>query len=118
MAIGVNAISVGFVSIIVRRYEMTIDLDALAGVKLIIELILGLGGIGGIIFGAVRWVDKQNKQDKDIQHLKKEMSLLVMGIDACLDGLEQQGCNHTVPKTRKMIQNYLNEQAHDLDDKE
>ena len=71
----------------------------------------------------VRWVDKQNKQDKEIkeirQHheedmasIKKEQSLLVYGILACLKGLSEQGCNGPVTEAIGKIEKYLNETAH------
>ena len=71
----------------------------------------------------VRWVDKQNKQDKEIkeirQHheedmasIKKEQSLLVYGILACLKGLSEQGCNGPVTEAINKIEKYLNETAH------
>ena len=71
----------------------------------------------------VRWVDKQNKQDKDIQNLKKlhdedvtsikeEETLLMYGILACLKGLSEQGCNGPVTEAIDKIEKYLNQKAH------
>ena len=71
----------------------------------------------------VRWVDKQGKQDKDIkeikQHheddmktIKKEQTLLVYGILACLKGLKEQGCNGPVTEAINRIEKHLNETAH------
>ena len=72
---------------------------------------------------AVRWVDKQNEQDEeikklkqhheeDIKSLKKEQSLLIEGILACLLGLKEQGCNGPVTKAIEKYNTYLNEEAH------
>ena len=72
---------------------------------------------------AVRWVDKQNEQDREIKELKKhheddikslkeEQSLLIEGILACLMGLREQGCNGPVTKAIEKYNNYLNEKAH------
>lgn len=72
---------------------------------------------------AVRWVDKQNEQDKEIkqlkQHheddikcLKEEQALLIDGVLACLMGLKEQGCNGPVTKAIEKYNNYLNEKAH------
>ena len=71
----------------------------------------------------VRWVDKQSKQDKEItdirQHheddmasIKKEQTLLVYGVLACLKGLSEQGCNGPVTEAICKIEKYLNETAH------
>ena len=71
----------------------------------------------------VRWVDKQGKQDKDIneirQHheddmkvIKEEQTLLVYGVLACLKGLSEQGCNGPVTEAIDKIEKHLNEKAH------
>ena len=71
----------------------------------------------------VRWVDKQNEQDKEIQNLKKhheddiasikeEQTLLVYGILACLQGLKEQGCNGPVTEAIGKYKKYLNQKAH------
>ena len=78
----------------------------------------------------VRWFDKQKEQDKDIkeikqhskeieQHheddiasIKKEQTLLVYGVLACLKGLREQGCNGPVTEAINRIEKYLNETAH------
>lgn len=72
----------------------------------------------------VRWVDKQTKQDEDIKKLKKhheediksikeEQTLLVEGILACLQGLQEKGCNGPVTKAIEKYKTYLNEKAHE-----
>ena len=71
----------------------------------------------------VRWVDKQGKQDKDIkdikQHheddmktIKEEQTLIVHGVLACLQGLQEKGCNGPVTKAIEKIETYLNQAAH------
>jgi Na+/melibiose symporter-like transporter len=71
----------------------------------------------------VRWVDKQNQQDEEIQKLKKhheddmtgireEQTLLMYGVLACLKGLKEQGCNGTVTEAINRYEKYLNEKAH------
>ena len=71
----------------------------------------------------VRWVDKQSKQDEEIKQLKKhheeditaikqEQTLLVEGILACLQGLQEKGCNGPVTKAIEKYQTYLNAKAH------
>lgn len=71
----------------------------------------------------VRWFDKQKAQDNDIkdikQHheedmasIKKEQTLVVYGVLACLKGLKEQGCNGPVTEAINKIEKYLNESAH------
>lgn len=71
----------------------------------------------------VRWVDKQNEQDQEIQKLKQhheedvaslkeEQTLLVYGILACLKGLKEQGCNGPVTEAINRYEKYLNQKAH------
>lgn len=66
----------------------------------------------GIIFAVYRWYLRQKQQDVEIKAIQEEQCLLTYGILACLDGLEQLGCNHTVPETRNKIEKHLNKRAH------
>lgn len=61
---------------------------------------------------AVRWVDRQKKQDKAIASIRDEQILLTEGILACLKGLKEQGCNGPVTLAISKIESHLNEQAH------
>lgn len=82
----------------------------------IIKLAAVLGaltGIGGVVFGAVKWIFRQNRQDEDIRAIKEEQTLLCYALKACLDGLEQLGANHTVPVAKDKLEKYLNQKAHD-----
>lgn len=76
------------------------------------ELIGAAGVVFGLIFAVYRWVLKQNKQDESIKRMKEENALICYALSACLDGLEQLGANHTVPKAREKLDKYLNVQAH------
>lgn len=67
-----------------------------------------------------KWFLKQEKQDAeikkikevDIPHLKDELRVICTGVLACLDGLEQQGCNHSVPKAKAQLEEHINKVAH------
>ena len=77
-----------------------------------------------VIFSkVVLWIDKQNQQeeeiqklkqhhDHDIKKLKEEQTLLVEGVLACLQGLQERGCNGPVTAAIEKYQNYLNTKAH------
>ena len=75
-------------------------------------VISALGVIFSIIFAVYRWYLKQEKQDKDIAHIKEEDTLIVFALSACLDGLQQLGANHTVPIAKDKLDKYINRQAH------
>lgn len=68
----------------------------------------------GIIFTVYRWYLRQKQQDVEIKAIQEEQCLLTYGILACLDGLEQLGCNHTVPETRNKIEKHINKRAHSM----
>ena len=58
------------------------------------------------------WFLKQEQQDVQIANLKEEQRILCKGISACLDGLEQLGCNHSVPIAKQELEEHLNSAAH------
>lgn len=72
----------------------------------------------------VRWVDRQKQQDGEIKELrathnadmdsmKKEQTLIIYGLLACLKGLKEQGCNGPVTEAINRIEKHLNEKAHE-----
>ena len=76
------------------------------------EILSALILIGGIVFACYRWYLQQNKQNEDIHQLKEENALICFALQACLDGLEQLGANHTVPEARHKLEKHLNQSAH------
>ena len=58
-------------------------------------------------------VKHQKQQDEDIKTIKKEQTLVVYAMHACLDGLQQLGANHTIPEAKAKLDKYINQQAHD-----
>ena len=76
------------------------------------SFITAIGAIFTIVFKIHKWYLKQEKQDADIQHLKDEQRLICTGVLACLDGLEQLGCNHSVPKAKEELEEHINKVAH------
>lgn len=86
----------------------------------IASLITAVTVIFGAIFKIHKWFLKQEKQDEeikkikevDIKHLKDEQRIICTGVLACLDGLEQLGCNHSVPRAKGMLEEHINKVAH------
>ncbi len=78
----------------------------------------------GLLIKCYNWYLEQKKQgeeiaelkerhNEDVHQLRQEFRIVICGLSACLDGLIQKGCNHDVPKAKKMIDDYLNQQAHE-----
>ena len=89
--------------------SVTVSADTIITIAAVIG---ALGVIFGVIFAVYRWCLKQEKQDKDIAHIKEEDTLIVFALSACLDGLQQLGANHTVPIAKDKLDKYINQRAH------
>ena len=76
------------------------------------SLLTALGVILGVIFKVHKWYLKQKKLEEEIERIKEEDTLICYALSACLDGLQQLGCNHTVPDAKDKLDKYLNQQAH------
>ena len=50
---------------------------------------------------------------KDVVNLKTENRLTMKAIKACLEGLTQLGCNHSVTDTKAELDTWLNNTAHE-----
>lgn len=88
----------------------TVDILELAGI------IGAISVIGGFLFAIFRFVEQQKANKAEIKAVKKELTLICYGLSACLDGLEQLHCNHTVPVAREKLSKHLNQAAHDEDE--
>ncbi len=88
---------------------MTIDINT---IKVIADLISAVTVIAGFVFAIASGYSKLKKQSKDIEDMKKENTLVCFALQACLDGLEQLGANHTVPVAKEKLEKHLNINAH------
>lgn len=89
--------------------SITVSADTIITIAAVIG---ALGVIFGVVFAVYRWYLKQEKQDKDIAHIKEEDTLIVFALSACLDGLQQLGANHTVSIAKDKLDKYINQRAH------
>ena len=89
--------------------SVTVSADTLITIAAVIG---ALSVIFGVVFAVYRWYLKQEKQDKDIAHIKEEDTLIVFALSACLDGLQQLGANHAVPIAKDKLDKYINQRAH------
>lgn len=60
-----------------------------------------------------KFVEQQKKQDKDINGMKEELTILTYGILACLKGLREQGCDGAVTEAINKTEAFLNKKAHE-----
>lgn len=88
---------------------MTVNIELFTTIA---ELISAVAVIFGVVFACYRWYLKQNHQDEDIKAIKDENALICYALQACLDGLEQLGANHTVTKAKEKLEKHLNVSAH------
>ena len=65
----------------------------------------------------VRFTDKQQTLEKDLEKLgketKTELQVLTYGVLACLKGLKEQGIDGPVTDAITTIEKHLNEKAHE-----
>lgn len=87
------------------------------------SLLGALASIFAVLYKILKWFEKQQKQDdkikeleekhkEDVKEIRAEQRVICSGVLACLDGLEQLGCNHSVPKAKEQLEEHLNKIAH------
>ena len=86
----------------------------------VMAAIIAIIGYYNKVYG---WVKHQEEQDERMDRIKKaaaterkELTLIVYALSACLDGLGQLGANHTVPVAKDKLDKYINKQAHHQED--
>lgn len=97
------------------------------GVQLTPETIITAGAVIAVVITIMKYYNKvydlvkhQKNQDSDIKavntdikSIKREQTMTIYALQACLDGLEQLGANHTVSEAKDKLSKYINQQAHD-----
>lgn len=90
---------------------MYIDFQTVITVAAVLAAIIAILGYYNKVH---RWFLRQEAQNTEIAHLKKESNILCECMAACLDGLSQLGANHTVPEAKKKMDDYLRDVAHEV----
>ena len=90
--------------------EVTISADVIIKIA---ALLTALGVIGGAAAWCIKFVQRQQRQDKEITAIRKEQTLICYGIKACLQGLKEQGCNGPVTEALNKLDKHLNQAAHE-----
>ena len=99
--------------------DITADTIITAGA--VLAAVTALGGALIALYKRSKKPDENSKliaelkaqHEDDIKHIKKENTLVCYALSACLDGLLQLGCNHTVPDAKLKLDKHLNQQAHE-----
>lgn len=88
------------------------------------EIIGACSVILGVVIGGYKLYDKlldrvdelerrMNRLERELERMKKEDTLVIFALRACLDGLKQQGCNGKVTEAFELLDNHINNAAHD-----
>ena len=99
---------------------MQIDIIKLAEILGACSVILGaIIGVYKLYDKSIDRMDALEKRVKCLEdenrQIKKESTLVIYALSACLDGLHQQGCNGKVSEAIEKINKYINNAAHDQD---
>ena len=80
---------------------LTIDVELLTGVVAI------LGAACGLIAALFKLMRRLERVEERARRNEHTTSILLRGLFAVLDGLQQQGCNGEVTAARKLLQEHL-----------
>lgn len=67
------------------------------------------------VYKLVKWLQAQNYQSEQIKELQEEQCLIVYAQLACLNGLNQLGCNGEVTKALDKVNKHINQKAHHIE---
>ena len=101
--------------------QIEITTDTIITAAAVVAALTALGGFLIKLYQKSKKPDENAKliaelkaqHEDDINHIKKENTLICYALSACLDGLLQLGCNHTVPDAKSKLDKHLNQQAHE-----
>ena len=99
---------------------MRIDVVKLAEIVGAVSVVLGtiIGGykLYDRLIDKVGELEKRvDALEKENHNIKKESTLVIYALGACLDGLHQKGCNGKVTEAMERIGKYINKAAHGQD---
>lgn len=90
--------------------------ESIITVAAVLAAVVAIAGYYNKVYSWIRHQEEQDKRmdkiEHDAQSVQKELTLIVYGLSACLDGLGQLGANHTVPVAKDKLDKYINKQAH------
>ena len=89
---------------------MTVTAQTIITAAAVLAAIIAIFKYYNKVYDLVR---QQKDQDNDIKAIKKEQTLIVYGLLACLKGLSEQGCDGPVTDAVSKLEKHLNQAAHD-----
>ena len=87
----------------------------LAKLPELLSVMTALATLAGILLTVYRFCVRQKEQDKELQAIQNELTVLCFGVRACLSGLREQGCNGPVTQALERLDKHLNQKAHAWD---
>ncbi len=75
-------------------------------------LLAAVAALANYFTRAHNWYLRQETNEKNIAAIQAEQKVLVKGVLACLNGLQEQGCDGPVVDAISQLENHLNEEAH------
>jgi len=67
----------------------------------------------GVIIAIYKFYAASKDQSEQIRQIKAEQTLICYGVQCCLEGLKEQGCNGPVTEALQRFRKHLNMAAHD-----
>lgn len=101
--------------------QIEITADTIITAAAVLAAVMALGGACVALYKRAKKPEENSKNiealkalhEDDMNRVKKENTLICYALSACLDGLIQLGCNHTVPDAKMKLDKHLNQQAHE-----
>lgn len=72
-----------------------------------------IGAFATLVWKAFSWINRQKAQDKELEAIREEQTLVIYGLLACLKGLREQGCDGPVNDAINRIEKHINKKAHE-----
>lgn len=91
---------------------MYIDADAIIKAA---SLLGACGVLIGAIIAVYKVVENNKRQNKVIESLKAEQTILCYAIKGALQGLIEQGCNGPCKEALSKLDKHLNQKAHEAE---
>ena len=90
--------------------------ELIGAVSVILGVILGGFKLYSKLLDRIDTLERQlQAQQRELDKMKKEDTLVIYALRACLDGLRQKGCNGRVTEAILRLDKHINKAAHDQD---
>ncbi len=90
--------------------------ELIGAVSVILGVIIGGYQLYAKLLSRIDTLERQmNEQQRELDKMKKEDTLVIYALRACLDGLHQKGCNGRVTEAISRLDKHINKAAHDQD---